>query len=117
MWDTPFTIGEKSSTKAKKAPEPSKPEPRTDITFKRDERPDIDYKGYKAYLYFFRQATKVQDKELSDWIISAADMNTAIQVFMVSIRNEEYYRNAVIEVEVMGIDLKTDRTSPWVMEY
>lgn len=92
-------------------------ENRTDITFNKNERNDIDYKGYRAYLYQFDQVTEVQDKELYGFIISAPTIDDAIGIFMQSIPNEGYYQDAIFDVEVIAIDLKTDRTTPWVMEY
>lgn len=93
-----------------------KPE-ETTITFNRNERNDIDYKGYKAYLYHFHHVTEVQDKEIYECIISAADMNEAIATFVAdSVRGDDWYVDAEYNVEVIGVDLKVDRESKWVME-
>lgn len=117
MFDAPFNIGSKEvPVDAPTWTEPKSPTIRNDITFNRNERNDIDYRGYKAYLYQFDQTSEVQDKELYQFIISAPSVDEAIGVFMQSIRNEEYYADAVFDVEVIGIDLKTDRVTPWVME-
>lgn len=119
LFDTPFVIGQKTIVPVIPPPvvEQEVPAIRTDITFNKNERNDIDYKGYRAYLYQFDQVTEVQDKELYEFIISAPTIDDAIGIFMQSIPNEEYYQDAIFDVEVIAIDLKTDRTTPWVMEY
>lgn len=87
------------------------------ITFNRNERTDIDYKGYRAYLYQFDHVTEPGDKEIYHAIISAATIDEAIAIFVAdSVRNEDWYVDAEYNVEVIGIDLKPDRESKWVME-
>ncbi|ABY62926.1 hypothetical protein ST201phi2-1p093 [Pseudomonas phage 201phi2-1] len=120
MWNKPLEV----SDQPKPEPAPYTPPERkvlkpedTSITFIRNERKDIDYSGYRAYLFHFAHRTEVGDKEIYHAIISAATMDEAIAIFVADcVRDEESYVDAIYEVEIIGIDLKTDRDSHWVME-
>lgn len=89
-------------------------ENRPDLTWEREERNDIDYKGYKRYFYEFKNPD-AQDKELHHAIIAAPTMNDAITEFMDQVRGPDWYENAVISVEVIGVDLRREDAPVWVL--
>lgn len=85
------------------------------IQFIRNERSDIDTRGFAKYLFHFKQSSEVQDKEIEECIISSADMDTAIELFTKTELREGYYQDAKFDVELVGVDFKMDRTSNFVM--
>lgn len=85
-------------------------ENRPDITWKREERSDIDYKGYRRYFYAFKNPS-AQGKEHLHVIISAPTMDEAIAKFMDTAADPDWYKDAVISVEVIGIDLRKEDRS------
>lgn len=118
MWNKPLTVEAPvevvvSRPATRKVYKPEE----TSITFVRNERPDIDYKGYAAYLFQFDYATEPGDKEVYQAIISAATMDEAIATFVAdAVRGDDYYVNAKYSVEIIGIDLNPKRQSKWLME-
>lgn len=85
------------------------------IRWNRNTRTDIDTKGYAAYLFHLKQVSEVQDKEYEELIISAVDMDTAIEVFNSTCLRGDYYENAEIDIKIMGIDFEPKRVDKIVM--
>lgn len=120
MFDRPLSVVPGTMPTIPKFPErPALKQPTAEelnITYHRNNREDIDTRGYKSYLFHFRQTGEVGDKEMYEWIISKPTMEEAIQFFEQTQFRGDYYENAVIEVEIIGCDFKTDREYPFVME-
>ena len=87
------------------------------ITYNRDDRTDIDTAGYKNYLFQFKQTGEVGDKEMSELLISASSMNEAIETFERIFLRGDYYKDAVISVERIGVDFVVGRADKIVMCY
>lgn len=84
------------------------------ITYTREEHLELDYKGYKNYLYQLTQTGEVKDKELYSCIISAPNMDDAISYFEDTSLHSGRYQDAKIEVEIIGIDLIVGRADRYV---
>lgn len=85
------------------------------IVWNRNNRSDIDSKGYKAYLFHLKQVSEVQDKEYEELLISAVDMDAAIEVFNSSCLRGDYYENAEFNITLMGVDFEPERSDKIVM--
>lgn len=118
MFNTPLNVTAKIP-KAKSAPK-VKPLPTAqdlNITYERIVNTSIDISGYRSYFYQFVQTGEVGDKEMEKIIISKPDMDQAIAAFEQYFFRGDYYKNAKIAVECIGIDVKPPRTDPIVMAY
>ena len=85
------------------------------IIWNRNVRSDIDTKGFKAYLYHLKKVSENQDKEYDELIISAVDMDTAIETFNSVCVRGDFYENAEFNITVMGVDFEPDRSDKIVM--
>lgn len=85
------------------------------IIWNRNVRSDIDTQGFKAYLFHLKQTSEVQDKEYEELIISAVDMDTAIEVFNSTCLRGDYYEKAEFDIKVMGVDFEPSRADKIVM--
>jgi hypothetical protein len=85
------------------------------IIWNRNNRSDIDTKGYKAYLYHLKKVSDNQDKEYDELIISAIDMDSAIDTFNSACMRGDYYEGAEFNITLMGVDFETTRTDKIVM--
>lgn len=120
MFHTPLSVPVsekkiKARTPSKPIPQPVKEVKKMSIQFNRNERTDIDTKGFAQYLYHFLQVTEVQDKEISQCIISSPTMDAAIELFTSTQVRGAYYVDAVFDVELMGVDFNVDRIDKFVM--
>lgn len=87
------------------------------IRWNRNNREDIGTGGYRAYLYHLKQVSEVQDKEHEQLIISAADMDGAIETFKSECLRGDYYENAEFNITLMGVDFEPDREEKIIMAY
>lgn len=85
------------------------------IRFNRNNREDLATKGYKAYLYHFKRQDEVQHKEHDELIISASDMDEAIETFKATQLSGDRYENAVFNVKLFGVDFEFDRENKVLM--
>lgn len=85
------------------------------IRWNRNTRTDIDTKGYAAYFFNLKQVSEVQDKEYGELIISAVDMETAIEVFNSACLRGDFYENAEFNITIMGVDFDPKRDDKIVM--
>jgi hypothetical protein len=85
------------------------------IRFNRNNREDLATKGYKAYLYNFKRQGEVPHKEHGEFIISASDMDEAIETFKSTQLWGDRYENAVFDVKLFGVDFEFDRTDKVLM--
>lgn len=87
----------------------------SEIIWNRNTRSDIDTQGYKAYLFHLKKVSENQDKEYDELIISAVDMDTAIETFNSTCLRGDYYEGAEFNIKVMGVDFEPDRSNKIVM--
>lgn len=120
MFNTPLNVvAAPPKTKAKPVEEvrPQLTGKDMNITYNRDDRTDIDTAGYKNYLFQFKQTGDVGDKEMSELLISGPTMDEAINTFERIFLRGDYYKDAVISVERIGVDFVVGRADKIVMAY
>lgn len=120
MFNTPLNVTHRVAAPKPKATPKEKPAPTAqslNITYERIVNTKIDISGYKSYFFLFIQLGDVGDKEMSQIIISQPTMDQAIAAFERYFLRGDYYENAKLSVECIGIDIKPERTSPIVVAY
>lgn len=85
------------------------------INWNRNNRDDLATSGYKGYFYHLTRTSNAHDKELSELIVSAANMDEAIEVFNSTQLNGELYADATFNIRLMGVDFDPDREEKVVM--
>ena len=120
MFNTPLNVTHRVAVPKPRSAPKEKPMPSAqslNITYERIVNNGIDIAGYKSYFFHFIQTGEVGDKECEQIIISQPTMDQAITEFERCFFRGDYYENASISVECIGIDVKPERKTPIVMAY